>query len=146
MLYTALMKKFKSILIIDDDQTNVFLSRLIIEDMEIADHIYEVFNGEEALKFMEAAISPDQHTDTPVYPDLILLDINMPVMNGFEFLDSYEQIKPISQNPPAIVMLTSSNDSRDIDASKKYDIVGYINKPLSDEKLQQILKKISIEE
>jgi CheY-like chemotaxis protein len=140
------MKKFKSILIIDDDQTNVFLSRLIIEDLEIAENIYEVFNGEEALKFIEEALNSDPDANAPVYPDLILLDINMPVMNGFEFLDAYEQIKPISQNSPAIVMLTSSNDSRDIDASKKYDIIGYINKPLSDEKLQQILKKISIAE
>ena len=72
-------------------------------------------------------------------PDLIFLDINMPVMDGFQFLEALEKIPYLHKKPMKIVMLTSSNANKDIEKAKKFNIDGYIVKPLSPEKLNLIL-------
>lgn len=83
--------------------------------------------------------NPD--TKTLFNIDLILLDINMPVMNGFEFLNKLTKINAFIKNPIEVYFLSSSNNEKDIsDALKNKFCSGYINKPLTKEKIIKIIK------
>ncbi|GAC22694.1 response regulator receiver protein [Paraglaciecola mesophila KMM 241] len=122
------MKK-PSILIVDDSEIEQFLLKNMIEkyDTEIA--IHQAYDGEEALSILEGLATP---------PTLILLDINMPGMNGHEFLDNYE----LQQNHcDTIVMLSSSEEASDIQRSLSHTCVKrYVSKPLVIEDLEFMVK------
>jgi CheY-like chemotaxis protein len=124
------MKKVKSILLVDDDSTSNFMAQLLLEDLNVAEQINTTLNGQEALDYIQI------HCTGDTCPNLILLDINMPVMNGFEFLEHFRQL-PVS-NKIQVVMLTSSVYHKDMEKAKDYQINHYISKPLTTEKLQEI--------
>ena len=128
------MKKLSSILLVDDDETSCFLTRYIIEGMHIAERIYTVRDGREALDL----IREDGIGDVPEI-ELILLDINMPDMDGFEFLEVLESLP--QPRTRSIVMLTTSSNHRDLDKAKLYRVTDYLNKPITEEKLSDILSK-----
>lgn len=128
------MKKLNSILLVDDDPTSCFLTRYIIEEMHVAERIYTVRDGKEALELLQETNSgPDAGIE------LILLDINMPDMDGFEFLEVLETLP--QHNNSSVVMLTTSNNHRDLDKAKMYRVTDYLNKPITEEKLSEILSK-----
>jgi CheY-like chemotaxis protein len=128
------MKKLTSILLVDDDPTSCFLTQYIIEEMQLTDQIYILPGGREALDFIRSRQAlPD------FCLDLILLDINMPDMDGFEFLDAFEDLTGNSKS--SVVMLTTSSNVRDLDKAKVYRVVDYLNKPITEEKLQEIISK-----
>ena len=128
------MKKVKSILLVDDDSTSNFMAQLLLEDLNVAEHISTTLNGQEALDYIQI------HCTVDTCPNLILLDINMPVMNGFEFLEHFQQL-PVS-NQIRVVMLTSSVYHKDMEKAKDYQINHYISKPLTTEKLQEIFSDL----
>ena len=73
---------------------------------------------------------------------MILLDINMPIMNGFEFLDQYEKLNDGTKSSIVICMLTTSLAKEDLEASKQYDILSdYIDKPLYEAKMRELIMK-----
>jgi CheY-like chemotaxis protein len=126
------MRKLNSILLVDDDPTSCFLTQYIIEEMQLTDQIYTVPGGREALDFLRSRQAlPD------FCIDLILLDINMPDMDGFEFLEAFEALHGNSNI--SIVMLTTSSNKRDMDKAKIYRVIDYLNKPITEEKLGQIM-------
>jgi len=126
------MKKLKKVFLVDDDETSNFLNTLLIRAMEITDKVEISKNGKEALsKFIKL--------NDKDWPELVLLDINMPVMDGFEFLEEFEKLNAEEQENTKIIMLTSSSSPKDLDKAKKFNIAGYINKPLTEEKLQNII-------
>jgi CheY-like chemotaxis protein len=128
------MKKLNGILLVDDDPTSCFLTQYIIEEMQISDRIYTVQGGREALDFIRA------HQAAPHFcVDLILLDINMPDMDGFEFLEAFEDL-PNNCNS-SVVMLTTSSNIRDLDKAKAFRVADYLNKPITEEKLTEIMTK-----
>ena len=130
-------KHFRKILLIDDDSVSNFLSEMALQDMNLSDQVHVSENGEEALDFIcEHCCNKEKGADCP---DLIFLDINMPVMDGFQFLEALEKIPYLHKKPMKIVMLTSSNANKDIEKAKKFNIDGYIVKPLSPEKLNLLL-------
>ncbi|GAB4412689.1 MAG: hypothetical protein OHK0039_18890 [Bacteroidia bacterium] len=91
-------------------------------------------NGEDALQYLRAQLS--QRTEPGAHkPNLILLDINMPVMDGFEFLEAWQKIDFSGKDQVRIVMLTSSSNPRDLEAARNYGVDGFINKPLTREKI-----------
>jgi len=90
-------------------------------------------NGEEALDFIK-------NNTEDIHPELILLDINMPVMDGFEFLQEYNKVDFNGKLKPHIIMLTTSTNPTDVDKVKKSDITGYINKPLTESKIMEIIQ------
>lgn len=133
------MQRFGSVLIIDDDYASNYLTEIILMDLNIAPNINIARNGREALNFIKNNCS----TKTAYCPELILLDINMPIMDGFEFLEEFEKL-PYRQNDPIrVILLTTSTNLKDVEKAKKYKVAGYIEKPLTEEKFIEILKGIS---
>lgn len=130
------MKKFKRILLVDDDDTSNMLNTMIISNMDITEDVDVASNGEEALshlvKHCQQAVVSDKKC-----PELILLDINMPVMDGFEFLEAYKEKLDIHNKVP-VVMLSSSSNKKDFEKALSYNVKGYIVKPLSEDKLQEL--------
>jgi len=126
-----LKTKLKLILLVDDDLSTNFMNSLILQDLECADRIEEVRSGDEALEFLKANESPD----------LIFLDINMPGMDGWMFLKEFEKLPAAEKASKVIVMLTSSLNPGDKQRAKKFDISGFINKPLNAENALEVLKE-----
>ena len=133
------MRKLKSILLVDDDEVACFLHRLLIRDMEITEHIETALNGQQALNLLHER-SESFNSDKP-YPELIFLDINMPMVDGFEFLQRFEA-ENSGEKSPSIVMLSSSQDARDIERAKLHRILAFLNKPLTEEKVKKVLGDI----
>jgi len=129
------MRKLKKVFLVDDDETSNFLNSLLLKSMEITDKVEIAKNGEEALtKFIAL-----KELNEKEWPELVLLDINMPVMDGFEFLEEFYKLYADDQEYTKIVMLTSSNSPKDIAKAQKFNIAGFINKPLTEEKLQNVI-------
>lgn len=136
------MKKLNCILLIDDNADDNFFHSLTIKRAGAAEHIKIVKNGVEALEYFEKTqIDPVNYP----MPDLAFLDINMPGLNGFEFLEKAIEKKILRDGEPVvIVMLTNSLNPDDEKMAKdKYarEIKGYINKPLTVETLNEIIEK-----
>jgi CheY-like chemotaxis protein len=104
----------------------------------ISNGIQTVSSGMEALQFI-VNYDPDLNS----CPELIFLDINMPVMNGFEFLDSFRQLTFLNKENVRIVMLTNSYNEDDVEKCKEYGVLQYVNKPLTDQKIKDLIEKIS---
>lgn len=121
------------ICIIDDDNTCHFIARLLITKILVKPDILQFFNGQEAFDFIETW----QHNPESL-PSIILLDINMPVANGWRFLDMLRQLG--NQYRPAIYITSSSQDHRDFSRMQNYgEVKGFLPKPVSKEILEQIL-------
>jgi CheY-like chemotaxis protein len=136
------MRKFESILIVDDDYASNYLTEMILQDLEVTDHIYLARNGKEALDLIKEYCVDDRPATLTPCPQLIFLDINMPVMDGFEFLEEFEKIDYIQKNPIPILLLTTSTNLRDIEKARRYRVSAYIEKPLSEEKIVKIMEAI----
>lgn len=132
------MKKFKRILLVDDDDTSNLLTTMVISDMNITEEVDVALNGEEALNYIISNCEQAGSDKQKKCPGLILLDINMPIMDGFEFLEAYKR-KFDTDNKIPVVMLSSSSNSKDFDKAKAFNVKGYIVKPLNEEKLQKAL-------
>ncbi|SMC72305.1 response regulator [Cellulophaga tyrosinoxydans] len=127
----------KSILLVDDDESTNFINSVFIKKLDIDVDVYKALNGAEALEILEESIG-----DPDFFPCLITLDINMPVMNGWTFLDNYKKLSPSIKNNCVIVMTTVSEDEKDlIRANKNQDIKEYFQKPMSDEKFSTLLNE-----
>jgi len=136
------MHKFKSVLLVDDDDATNFLHSFYFEEWGYADKIYTALNGQEALDFLNTNEEFNNNE-----PSLILLDVNMPVMNGFEFMKAYEHLDPSKKATYVVVMLTSSLHPNDqAKANDLPDLKSYLNKPLEKDQLDKMLAQLEIEE
>jgi len=133
------LSPFKCVLLIDDDDTSLFLSELIIKRNKFAEHTHKINNGDDALIFIEENCIGFVDEISNQCPDLVFLDINMPGMDGFSVLESIKKMNLSGEVPMKIFMLSSSNSARDIEYAKKLGVDGFINKPLSAVKLSGIL-------
>lgn len=136
------MKAFSldTVIIIDDDETSVFLTSLFINNLEMDINIQVANNGIEGLELLETELFESNFAPSPF---LILLDIKMPKMNGWQFLRAFEDRFPedIRKNV-VIVMLTTSEEEQDILKAVKSPLIQlFINKPISDESFLEILEK-----
>jgi CheY-like chemotaxis protein len=127
------MNKLSSILLVDDDKTTNFLNRLLLEDLAVANQVLVAENGREALRLVE------QQDKAGACPPLILLDINMPVMSGFEFLEAYMRTEVSCKQPTVIIMLTTSLNPKDVNRLDAMPIQGLLSKPLTRQKIQDLL-------
>jgi CheY-like chemotaxis protein len=132
------MKSFNSTMLIEDDTVVAMLSKRLLEKFLITNGIYIVPNGEEALKFI-VNYDPDFNT----CPELIFLDIDMPVMDGFSFLESFEELIFLNKDRVQIVMLTNSSRPEDVQRCKEFGVRFFLNKPLTEEKILGLMEDIN---
>lgn len=118
-----------SVMIVDDSEADQFISKFLLEKYDPNVEVLQAYDGQEALDVLD---SVEQQ------PTVIFLDINMPRMNGLEFLAAYD--KRGENGSSIVVMLTSSDHKKDVDASMSYKSVKeYLTKPLGVEYLERIL-------
>ncbi len=124
------------ILLIDDDKINNFLNRSVISELYGSEcSVTEYTNPEKAYDFLKSC----SETEIENTPDVILLDINMPEMSGFELLEKMQEENIILLNTK-IFILSSSLDPTDIEQSIQFkSVVNFISKPLNSSKLKQHL-------
>ncbi|TDN36202.1 response regulator [Hymenobacter sp. UV11] len=131
------MKKLSSVLLIDDDSTTNFLNNLLLKRLDIADTLLVAENGALGLAILAEVCAEA----TPRCPALILLDVNMPVMNGIEFLEAYQRLPLAQRQAIIIVLLTTSVHPRDLERVRQLPIAGTLNKPLTEEKMRGVLQQ-----
>lgn len=127
-----------SVLLIEDDAMTNRIAKEIINALDFADSIRVCTNGKDAIDFFESALK-----DNPsVLPDIIFLDINMPVMDGWQFLEAYKKLVPQINKKILIFMQSSSAYEIDMQRAKSYnEVTDYILKPLDFVTLERIRNK-----
>ena len=128
-------QKLACVLLVDDDDVTNFVNESVIQDAGVAEEIMTAHNGREALEAIQGGVSEDN------CPNLIFLDINMPVMNGFEFLEAYQQLEEERRQSIIVIMLTSSLSSVDIETAQESGAADFMSKPLTTDKLEEVVKK-----
>jgi CheY-like chemotaxis protein len=130
------MSTIKRVLLIDDDDVNNFINARLLRKLSITEDIKISSNGEEGLRYLQELSSCSEN-----FPDLILLDINMPVMDGFEFLERFSTLH-FDGKRPTVIMLTTSSNEKDLHQLYQYpEVAGYLNKPLNEAKFISIFQK-----
>ncbi|MDO1444685.1 response regulator [Rhodocytophaga aerolata] len=132
------IKAFNRVLIIDDDSTSVYLTKITLEEMDLAEQILRAKNGQEGLAQIKQYCLNEQAASIEC-PDLILLDINMPVMNGFELLDELQQLSQTSHMQIKVVALSTSFNPRDIEKIRSFAITDYLEKPITEDKILSLV-------
>lgn len=124
-------KKLNCILLIDDDEPTNFLNKMTVEQTGCVQHVQVAQSGQEALDYLMG--------DHP-RPDLIFLDINMPAMDGWEFLEKYQLLPKEQKAEIVMIMLTTSlNPDDELRSRTIPEIAGFENKPLQRPRLENIL-------
>lgn len=132
------MKSVKSALLIDDDKFTNFYNNKVVKKHTNFNAIASVNSGADGLKYLKKAIEGNVET-----PDIIFLDINMPAMNGWEFLEAFNELDPEFTATIKVIMLTTSSNPKDREKANKSDIItNYINKPLSLDVLNEVLNHL----
>lgn len=130
-------KNVKCILLIDDDEPTNVLHQIELEEADVSEKIIAIDNAEEALKYLIDA-SGGKYT----LPELIFLDINMPGMDGWGFLEEYEKLELQNKTEVILIMLTTSLNPDDQSKAESYEIVqGFLHKPLTAETAKRIIAK-----
>lgn len=130
-------RKLNCILLIDDDEPTNYLHKMVIEEADCTEQVIAVESGQEALDYLHSKPN-GKHPR----PELIFLDINMPAMNGWEFLQHYKGLDIAKKGDVIVVMLTTSLHPADLEKADKIgDINGFRNKPLTVEMLWEIIEE-----
>lgn len=130
--------KYKTVLLIDDDDIDNILHKMVINSINFADKLIVCKSGEEAINYLQKAIKGEEKT-----PEMIFLDLRMPMENGFVFLKDYEMLPESLKNNIKIVVVTHSMDEKDLLQSQNNKYVSYfIDKPLTIEKLEELVETI----
>lgn len=132
-----MMPKLASILLVDDDSTTNYLNKILLNRLQIAEQLLVAENGREALDTL-TQVCPSPSSNCPA---LILLDLNMPVMNGIEFLEAYQQLPLTQRQAIVVVLLTTSVSSRDLTRVQTLPIAGTLTKPLTEDKIHALLQQ-----
>ena len=122
------------VMLVDDNDTDNFISRRIIEITSFAGQIEVKNSGKAALDYLE-----ENKNNLDNLPDLIFLDINMPIVDGFVFLYEFEKFNSLVKNKCKVIILSSSDNKRDIDKIVNNDyVIKFITKPLTENALNEI--------
>lgn len=125
----------KRLCIIDDDPTYVFALNYLLKINNLCHQPMVFHNGEEALAYF----SEHRHSEDAL-PHIVFLDMSMPLMDGWDFMDQYCQLKPQLKQEVALYIMSSSINKQDMARSRKYEeVAGYLIKPMEIEELIKIL-------
>jgi len=131
------MKKFENVCIIDDDHIFIYGIKRLMKEVNFGDDILVYDNGKVALNDLKLNSKAGKKL-----PSIIFLDLNMPIMNGWDFLDDFCKISESELNNTVVYITSSSVDPRDLVRIKSYSIVkNYILKPVTAKDLELILKE-----
>lgn len=129
-------QKLNCIMLVDDNPDDNFFHERVIRKFKLADNILVMSSALEALEYLQ------NDEQGKIRPNLIFLDINMPGMNGWEFLEVYQKLHKHQQSDQIIVMLTTSENPDDKDKSLTFDFVyDFRTKPLTKETLEAIIAR-----
>jgi len=129
------MKKIKTIAIIDDDDVFQYTAKKTIAATEIENKIVSFQNGQDAIEYFTKNINKIE-----ALPDLVFLDLNMPIIDGWQFLEQYEIIRKEIKKEITIYVTSSSKNPDDLIQAKNISLVSdYIVKPLTFEKFRKLL-------
>lgn len=127
-----------TILCVDDDPITLMLCKMVINKASFSNKIITAKNGEEALNYFKTINDNEK-------PQLIFLDLNMPVMGGWEFLDCFSTTDYSEYNTIKVIILSSTIDPEDLEKAKNYPMVlDFLSKPISKEMLEYVKTKIQI--
>jgi CheY-like chemotaxis protein len=130
------MKRPPVVALVDDDKIFRLTASKIIQTLQLTDQILQFQNGEDALRFLSENL---KNKDS--LPDYIFLDINMPLVDGWMFLQDFAGIKQSLPKPICIYMVSSSIDPRDVNRAKNIqDVTDYVVKPVTKEKFFELLQ------
>lgn len=129
------MKKLNCILLIDDDIPTNFYNRKVIEKLGCANHVEIYERAKDGLEFLKSKFRGGK----PPQPELIFLDLNMPGMDGWEFLEAYNALPDPQKGEVVIVMLTTSVNPEDKRRALERGIKGFAKKPLNTAMLEQLI-------
>ena len=129
---------YRKILCVDDDPITLMLSKKVLEKIDFSEIIDTANNGEDALNYLETVKKEHLRNADFVVPELLFLDLNMPVMGGWELLDELMENEYNSYFPDLkVIVLSSTIDPKDIEKSKTYPMVlDFLSKPISREVLE----------
>ena len=127
------MKQIERVLVIDDDEISIFLTRRVLKKIGIGNAVLTAPNGLEGLTLFKRAVEKRQP------PQLILLDIKMPVMDGFAFLEELGKLETVDLGEIRIALLSSSHNPWEMERAKKYSVMAFLHKPLETDELLRIL-------
>lgn len=126
------------IMLIDDNKLDNFYHERVIRKHNAAKHVVVKESGEEALAYLRNK----QHNPADMHPELIFLDINMPGMNGWEFIEEYKKLDKELQSKMVVVMLTTSENPDDMEKAKANGVLfAFKTKPLTIEMLTEIMER-----
>ena len=135
------MKKLECILLVDDNVNDNFVHFMTIKETDTTRQIKTARDGKKALEYLDKVkVNPEEYP----FPDLIFLDLAMPGMNGYEFLEKIKDKKLISVEKPVIVIMTGSYDSdteQKIKENYSEEVVAFVKKPLTVQMQEDIVKK-----
>ncbi|MDQ3192978.1 MAG: response regulator [Bacteroidota bacterium] len=127
-------KKLNCILLVDDNAADNYFHKIIIKEMNFTENIEVALDGEEALTFVKK--------ENQIQPELIFLDINMPRMDGWDFLEAYRELSEEQKSDTIVIMLTTSLNPEDEKKAEQFaEVVGFKIKPLTVEMLTEILEQ-----
>lgn len=131
------MKKVRNACIVDDDDIFRFILKKHLMSQGLAENILSFENGKEAMAYING-----NRDKTDLLPDVIFLDINMPVMNGWDFITAYRQVMSTLSKQAPVIMVSSSVDDRDISKAEGSEIISeYITKPISKSTVVDLMEK-----
>ncbi len=135
-------KKLNCVLLVDDNDSDNFIHKRVVETSGIANFIGIALNGQEALDFLTTKMNFGKDEISYCQPSLIFLDINMPIMDGWEFLEEYQKLEEGQKGKVVVIMLTSSINSADISRTEMSLGNGcLLFKPLTLEMINDIMQQ-----
>lgn len=132
-------KKYHAVMLVDDNEIDNLINQKMIESSNITENIFVHSGAKSAIEFLKNIEKLAQGPVSLYLPEIIFLDIDMPLMDGFQFLDEFEKLSDSIKKHCKIVMLTSSLNPQDMNKAKKNQhVLKYINKPLTQDNLKKI--------